>query len=119
MVPATVSRPRSPLSLMDQFAMSSQNRWRRLRGFRRLADVIAGVKFIDGVNERDISTLRTTLWSLLGNSRLFWKATRMRKRAVFKLSSPIWGQWRQSEPVAKVRRANCGVDKMCSQANDS
>lgn len=35
--------------------MSSQMRWRVLRGFRQLADVIAGVKFIDGVDEREIS----------------------------------------------------------------
>jgi hypothetical protein len=36
--------------------MSAQKRWRRLRGFRQLADVIAGVKFIDGIDERKIST---------------------------------------------------------------
>jgi hypothetical protein len=29
--------------------------WRKLRGFRQLADVIAGVKFIDGVDETKIS----------------------------------------------------------------
>ena len=46
---------RTALSLMHQLAMSSQKRWRRLRGFRQLADVVAGVKFIDGVDERNIS----------------------------------------------------------------
>jgi putative transposase len=46
---------RSGLALMHQLAMSAQKRWRRLRGFKQLADVIAGVKFIDGVDERTIS----------------------------------------------------------------
>lgn len=36
-------------------AMSAQKRWRKLRGFKQLADVIAGVKFIDGIDERQIS----------------------------------------------------------------
>lgn len=46
---------RTALTLMHQLAMSAEKRWRRLRGFRQLADVIAGVKFIDGVDERKIS----------------------------------------------------------------
>jgi putative transposase len=46
---------RSGLALMHQLAMSAQKRWRRLRGFQQLADVIAGVKFIDGIDERTIS----------------------------------------------------------------
>jgi len=45
----------SGLASTHQLAMSSQMRWRVLRGFRQLADVIAGVKFIDGVDEREIS----------------------------------------------------------------
>ena len=48
---------KSGLSLMHQLAMSAQKRWRRLRGFKQLADVIAGVKFIDGVDERDVSRI--------------------------------------------------------------
>jgi hypothetical protein len=40
---------------MHQLAMSAQKRWRRLRGFRQLADVVAGVNFIDGIDERTIS----------------------------------------------------------------
>lgn len=43
------------LALVHQLAMSAQKRWRKLRGFRQLADVIAGVRFIDGVDERQIS----------------------------------------------------------------
>jgi len=46
---------KSGLSLMHQLAMSAQKRWRRLRGFRQLADVVAGINFIDGVDERIIS----------------------------------------------------------------
>lgn len=46
---------KSGLSLMHQLAMSAQKRWRRLRGFRQLADVVAGINFIDGVDERRIS----------------------------------------------------------------
>ena len=46
---------RSGLSLMHQLAMSAQKRWRRLRGFRQLADVVAGVKFVDGIDRRKIS----------------------------------------------------------------
>ena len=30
---------------------SAEKGWRKLRGFRRLADVINGVKFIDGIDE--------------------------------------------------------------------
>ena len=40
------------LSLVHQLAMSVEKRWRRLRGFRHLADVIADVRFINGVNEK-------------------------------------------------------------------
>ena len=43
------------LALMYQLAMSAQKRWRKLRGFKQLADVVTGVKFIDGIDEREIS----------------------------------------------------------------
>jgi transposase-like protein len=46
---------KSGLSLVHQLAVSAQKRWCKLRRFRQLADVIAGVKFIDGVDERTIS----------------------------------------------------------------
>lgn len=46
---------RTGLALLHQLAMSAQKRWRKLRGFRQLADIVAGVKFIDGVDEREIS----------------------------------------------------------------
>ena len=44
---------KTALSLVHQLAMSARKRWRRLRGFRHLAGVLADVKFIDGVDERE------------------------------------------------------------------
>ena len=44
---------KTALSLVHQLAMSAQKRWRRLRGFRQMASVVANVKFIDGVDERE------------------------------------------------------------------
>ena len=31
---------------------SAQKRWRRLRGYKMLADVIVGVKFINGIKQK-------------------------------------------------------------------
>jgi len=45
----------SGLALLHQLAMSPEKRWRRLRGFKQLVDVIDGVKFVDGVDERELS----------------------------------------------------------------
>ena len=45
---------KSALSLVHQLAMSAQKGWRRLRGFRQLADVVANVRFIDGIDERTL-----------------------------------------------------------------
>ena len=45
---------KSGLSLVHQLAMSSQKRWRRLRGCGQLVDVVTGVRFIDGMDERKI-----------------------------------------------------------------
>ena len=44
----------SGLSLVHQLAMSAQKRWRRLRGFAQLPDVVSDVRFIDGIDERKI-----------------------------------------------------------------
>jgi putative transposase len=46
---------KSGLSLMHQLAMSAQKRWRRLRALRQLADLIAGVNFIDGIEQTTVS----------------------------------------------------------------
>ena len=37
------------LGLVYRLGMSAQTRWRRLRGFERLGELIAAVKFVDGV----------------------------------------------------------------------
>jgi putative transposase len=47
------------LAMVYKLAMSAQKGWRRLRGFRQLADVIEGVKFIDGMDSRTINQGRT------------------------------------------------------------
>jgi transposase-like protein len=39
------------LGLTYKLAMCAEQSWRRLRGFAQLGEVIAGVKFIDGVSE--------------------------------------------------------------------
>jgi transposase-like protein len=43
-----VSRP-TLLGLVHKLAMSAQRSWRRLRGFKLQGELIAGVKFVDGV----------------------------------------------------------------------
>ena len=45
---------KTALSLIHQLAMSTQKRWRRLRRFGQLADLVAKVKFVDGIFEREI-----------------------------------------------------------------
>ncbi len=40
---------KSVLSLLHQPAMSAEKRWRQLRGLLHLADVIANLRFADGV----------------------------------------------------------------------
>ena len=44
---------KTALCLVHQLAMSAEKRWRRLRGFRHLAEVIADVRFTDGVEEKE------------------------------------------------------------------
>lgn len=39
------------LGLVFKLAMSAEKNWRRLRGFEYLADVVRGMKFIDGVRQ--------------------------------------------------------------------
>ena len=45
---------KTALRLVHQLTMSAQKRWRRLRGFGQVADVVAKVKFVDGIDEREI-----------------------------------------------------------------
>ena len=46
------------LTMVFKLGLSAQKGWRRLRGFRRLAEVINGVKFIDGIDEKTIEEQR-------------------------------------------------------------
>ena len=39
------------LTMVYKLVLSAEKGWRKLRGFRRLADVINGIKFIDGVDK--------------------------------------------------------------------
>ena len=42
------------LTMVYKLGLCAEQNWRRLRGFRHLADVIENVKFIDGVKEEAI-----------------------------------------------------------------
>ena len=46
------------LTMVYKLVLSAEKGWRKLRGFRRLADVINGIKFIDGVDEETIERQR-------------------------------------------------------------
>ena len=54
---ACVSRT-TILTMVCRLGLSAKKGWRKLRGFRRIADVINGVKFIDGVDEETIERQR-------------------------------------------------------------
>ena len=42
------------LTMVFKLGQSAEKRWKKLRGFRRLADVIEGVRFVDGIDERTL-----------------------------------------------------------------
>ncbi len=46
------------LTMVFKLGLSAEKGWRRLRGFKRLAEVINGVKFIDGIDEKTIDEQR-------------------------------------------------------------
>ena len=46
------------LTMVFKLGLSAERGWRKLRGFRRLADVINGVRFIDGIDEDTIERQR-------------------------------------------------------------
>jgi len=51
--------------MVYKLGLSSEKGWRKLRGFRRLADVINGIKFIDGIdggNNRTSKELRLIMF---------------------------------------------------------
>ena len=45
-------------TMVYKLGLSTEKGWRKLRGFRRLADVINGVKFIDGIDEETVERQR-------------------------------------------------------------
>jgi len=47
------------LAMVFKLGLSAEKGWRKLRGFRQLADVINGVKFIDGIDEKTIERQRS------------------------------------------------------------
>ena len=47
------------LTMVFRLGLSAEKGWRKLRGFRRLAEVIDGVKFIDGIDEKTIERQRS------------------------------------------------------------
>jgi putative transposase len=49
------------LGLVYKLAMSAEDHWRRLRGFRRLGEVIQGVKFTDGVRTDQRSRMKNEI----------------------------------------------------------
>ena len=55
--PACVSRM-TILTMVYKLGLSAEKGWRKLRGFRRLTDVINGVKFINGVDEETVERQR-------------------------------------------------------------
>ena len=49
------------LGLVFKLAMSAEKNWRRLRGFEHLADVVRGVKFVDGVRQEKQNQVKVRL----------------------------------------------------------
>jgi putative transposase len=45
--------------MVYKLGLSAEKGWRKLRGFRRIADVINGIKFIDGIYEKTIARQRS------------------------------------------------------------
>ena len=49
------------LGLVFKLAMSAEKNWHRLRGFQYLADVVRGVKFVDGVRQEKQNQVKPRL----------------------------------------------------------
>lgn len=47
------------LTMVYRLGLSAEKGWKKLKGYRRLADVIDGVKFIDGVDENTFTSQRS------------------------------------------------------------
>src|SRR6185295_6621400 len=49
------------LGLVFKLAMSAEKNWRRVHGFEYLADVVRGVKFVDGVRQEKQNQMKPRL----------------------------------------------------------
>ena len=49
------------LGLVFKLAMSAEKNWRMVRGFQYLADVVRGVKFVDGVRQEKQNQVKSRL----------------------------------------------------------
>jgi hypothetical protein len=47
--------------MVYKLGLSTEKGWLKLRGFRRLAGVVNGVKFIDGIDEETFERQRNTV----------------------------------------------------------
>ncbi|MHA1410646.1 MAG: IS256 family transposase, partial [Candidatus Odinarchaeia archaeon] len=43
------------LTMVFKLSLSAQKRWRRLRGYKRLGEVIQDVRFINGIREDEVA----------------------------------------------------------------
>ena len=43
------------LTMVFKLCLSTEKRWRRLQGYRRLGEIIENVKFINGVREDEVA----------------------------------------------------------------
>lgn len=43
------------INMAFKLCQSAEKKWRKLRGYRRLAEIVEGINFIDGISERDIA----------------------------------------------------------------
>jgi hypothetical protein len=58
--------------MVFKLAQSAENRWNKLRGFKLLADVIEGVKFVDG-EKQEVETLDSGSATLnINDIRISW-----------------------------------------------
>ncbi len=48
--------PKASVTMMFKLAQSAEKKWRKLRGHEHIPDLIQGVRFINGVNENQLTT---------------------------------------------------------------
>lgn len=48
--------PNASVTMMFKLAQSAEKKWRKLRGHQHIPDLIQGIKFINGINENQVTT---------------------------------------------------------------